>query len=76
MDKSVIKRIIIEKQDEVADIEAISRDAVLEPNANYVFIGLRRAGKSYLMFQHIHNLIKNWWCCTKYALYYTYPKLM
>ena len=59
MDKNIIKRIIIEKQDEIADIKIINRNIVLEPNANYVFIGLRRAGKSYLMFQHIHNLIKN-----------------
>ena len=58
MDKEIIKRIIIEKQNEIAEIKTINRGIVLEPNANYVFIGLRRAGKSYLMFQHIHNLIE------------------
>lgn len=30
----------------------------LEANANYVFVGLRRAGKSYLMYQHIHHLME------------------
>lgn len=29
-----------------------------ESNGNYVFIGVRRAGKSYLMFQRIHEMLK------------------
>ena len=29
----------------------------MEPSANCVFVGLRRAGKSYLMYQHIHSLL-------------------
>jgi predicted AAA+ superfamily ATPase len=30
----------------------------LEAKVNYVFIGLRRAGKSYLLYQHIQSLIQ------------------
>jgi predicted AAA+ superfamily ATPase len=59
MDKEIIKRIILEKQKEIVDINIIKRDITLEENANYVFIGLRRAGKSYLMFQHIQHLIQS-----------------
>ena len=59
MDKEIIKRIIVEKQSEIAKIELIKRDINLEPNANYVFIGLRRAGKSYMLYQHIKSLIES-----------------
>jgi len=58
MNKEIIKRIIAEKQAEIADIKLIKRNIVLEPNANYVFIGLRRAGKSYMLYQHIQTLIE------------------
>jgi predicted AAA+ superfamily ATPase len=59
MNKDIIKRVILEKQREIADIKIVKRNITLEPSANYVFVGLRRAGKSYLMFQHIQNLIKS-----------------
>ncbi|MDR0333169.1 MAG: ATP-binding protein [Dysgonamonadaceae bacterium] len=58
MDKEIIKRIILEKQKEIVSIELFKRDIVLEPSANYVFVGLRRAGKSYLMYQHIQHLLQ------------------
>jgi len=57
MEKDILKRMIAEKQAEIVDIKLIKRPIDLEPTANYVFIGLRRAGKSYLMYQHIQDLI-------------------
>jgi predicted AAA+ superfamily ATPase len=57
MDKEVIKRLIAEKQAEIVSVELIRREVVLEPTVNYVFVGLRRAGKSYLMVQYIQELI-------------------
>ncbi len=59
MEKEIIKRLIAEKQSEIPRIELIERSHQLEPIANYVFIGLRRAGKSYLMYQLIHEGIRN-----------------
>ena len=59
MEKEVIKRVIAEKQAEIAAIELIKRPLDLESTANYVFIGLRRAGKTYLMYQYIHDLIRS-----------------
>lgn len=58
MEKKVIKGIIAEKQEEILTLDLIERPIELEEHCNYVFTGLRRAGKSYLMFQHIRSLIK------------------
>ena len=49
MDKDTIKRLIIEYQQFVANITLIEREIHLSHQLNYVFVGLRRAGKSYLM---------------------------
>lgn len=57
MEKRVIKSLIIEKQNEIPTMEIMPRKLELEETCNYVFVGLRRAGKSYLMFQHIQELL-------------------
>lgn len=57
MEKRVIKSLIIEKQHEIPEMELMPRKLELEDTCNYVFVGLRRAGKSYLMFQHIQSLL-------------------
>ena len=59
MDKDLIKLLIAEYQREVANVHLIERDYKMEAELNYVFVGLRRAGKSYLMFQQIQKLLKN-----------------
>lgn len=59
MEKRVIKGLIAEKQEEIRKIELIQRPLKLENTVNYVFIGIRRAGKSYLLYQHIQHLIKS-----------------
>ena len=38
---------------------SISRDYDLEENVNYCFVGIRRTGKSYMMYQQIHNLMND-----------------
>lgn len=35
----------------------VERPLALEPNGNYVFVGVRQAGKSYLMFQQMQQII-------------------
>ena len=57
MTKDSIKYLISYYQDFVSGITFEMRQYELEPSANYVFVGLRRAGKSYLMYQHIHSLL-------------------
>lgn len=57
MTKDLIKVLISEYQDFVSQVELIPRDVELVDGFNYVFVGLRHAGKSYLMFQRIAQLI-------------------
>lgn len=54
--KDVIKTLIAEYQQLATNVTFQVRPYVLEEGLNYVFVGLRRAGKSYLMYQFIHQL--------------------
>jgi len=56
MNKDTIKVLIAEYQQRVLDVTFVDRPYVIEESLNYVFVGLRRVGKSYLMFQHIRHL--------------------
>ena len=58
MDQELIKQIIGENQEIVQNVKLLQRPFKFEDNGNYVFLGIRRAGKSYLMFQRIHELMK------------------
>lgn len=58
MTKDLIKYLISYYQEFLSQISFEKREYELEANANYVFVGLRRAGKSYLMYQHIHHLME------------------
>lgn len=59
MDKNVIKQIILNQQDFIGRIKLQSRNVCFEENANYVLVGIRRAGKSYMLYQHIQHLVVN-----------------
>ena len=58
MDKDALKLMIAEYQRYAAQVELVPRPYVFEDALNYVFVGLRRAGKSFLMFQRIRQLLK------------------
>ena len=58
MTKDLIKLLISEYQAYVSQVDLIPRDVELVDGLNYVFVGLRHAGKSYLMFQRIAQLIE------------------
>jgi len=57
MDKSVLKQIILENQSEIARKDLFMRNCEVDKHMNYLFIGVRRAGKSYTMYQRIQQLI-------------------
>lgn len=59
MDKNVIKQIILNQQDFIGRIKLQSRNVCFEENVNYVLVGIRRAGKSYMLYQHIQHLVAN-----------------
>lgn len=59
MDKEFLKRLIVSRQREIARVELVERDIQFDTQANYVFVGMRRAGKSYLMFQYVQRLVQS-----------------
>lgn len=59
MNRDVLKQIIIDQKEMYLDNPLISRDYDLEENVNYCFVGIRRTGKSYMMYQRIHNLMND-----------------
>lgn len=59
IDKSLVKKLIAEYQNYVTGIKLIPRDIVVDYSHCNVFVGLRRAGKSYLMYQCIHHFLEN-----------------
>ncbi len=58
MNKDIIKLLIVEYQKNVTEVLFQERPVMMDDNLNYVFVGLRRAGKSYLMYQQINHLIR------------------
>lgn len=57
IDKSVIKLLIAENQQIIKNVSIFRREYDFEDNLNYVLVGLRRAGKSYLLYQRMHQLM-------------------
>lgn len=57
MDKELFRAIISEYQEFILDIPLVKRPLSLEEKGNYVFVGVRQAGKSYLLYQQIQQLI-------------------
>jgi hypothetical protein len=57
VNKNLIKDIIAENQRFVSSVSFHQRDYAFENGLNYVLVGLRRAGKSYLLYQRIHQLL-------------------
>lgn len=51
-----MKRLIVEYQHLVAEVNLIQRDIQLSNDVSYVLVGLRRAGKSYLLYQQVQKL--------------------
>lgn len=58
MDKQIIKNIIIEKQVAIPNYKLIHRDFLFGDKSNYILVGLRRAGKSYLLYQDIQTRLQ------------------
>jgi predicted AAA+ superfamily ATPase len=59
MNKDILKQVIADNQIEIADYQIIEREFNYEGFGNYVFTGIRRAGKSFLLYQRIQQLLKS-----------------
>jgi len=57
MKHSVLKQVIYDQNEFIKSVEIIDRDYVFEKNVNYILVGLRRAGKSTLMYRIVKDLI-------------------
>lgn len=57
MEKELFRSIISESQEYIGEIELVERKISLECNGNYVFVGVRQAGKSYLIYQRIQQFL-------------------
>ena len=56
--KEVIREILLENRKEVEFQQIVPRDFQMEDFANYVLIGVRRAGKSFMLYQQIQQNLK------------------
>ncbi|MBQ7463128.1 MAG: ATP-binding protein [Bacteroidaceae bacterium] len=57
MDREIIRRVILEYQDVISQIQLVERPFIFEQLGNYVFVGVRQAGKSYLLYQQAQQLL-------------------
>ena len=55
MSKEIIKSIIGEKHQEISRVELVKRPVIYEDAIRYVNVGIRRAGKSWLLYQDIQD---------------------
>ena len=63
MNHSLLKRIIFEQHDVIKKSKIVDRDIAFEKKGNYVVTGLRRAGKSTLLYKRVKDLVdegKEW----------------
>ena len=57
MNRDTLKQIMIDQKDIYLNNPLITRCYHLEKNVNYCFVGIRRTGKSYMMYQQIKALL-------------------
>ena len=57
MNKEILKQVIADNQLEIPNYKIIKRNFIYEDFGNYVFVGIRRAGKSFLLYQRIQELL-------------------
>ena len=57
MNKEIIKQVIADNQIEIPNFKIIEWNFSFEDFGNYVFVGIRRSGKSFLLYQRIQQLL-------------------
>ena len=55
MNRDYLMQVIVDQKEMYLNNPIVKRDFKLEPNVNYCFVGIRRTGKSYMMYQQIKN---------------------
>ena len=57
MDKAVLRNVILDQHEIIKDATICPRSYTLEDNVCYVLVGLRRAGKSTLLYSKVREYI-------------------
>ena len=57
MNHNTIKQVILDQIEVIKDASIVERDYSFEKNMNYVLVGLRRAGKSTLLYKIAKELV-------------------
>lgn len=57
MERAFVKQILLDNQQDFVVHQLIPRQNIFDEFANYVLVGIRRAGKSYLLYQRIQELL-------------------
>lgn len=58
INKELLKNIIIDTKTQIKKVKLNKRNIFFENSMPYVLVGLRRVGKSYLLYQRIYELIE------------------
>ena len=58
MNHDILKQVIYDQQIVIRTVHIIPRDYILEPGLRYVVVGLRRAGKSTLLYKRVQELVE------------------
>ena len=59
VNKELLQTIIVDNQQLIDKIDLVERNVEFEKKGNYVFVGVRQSGKSYMLFQRMKQLIRN-----------------
>ena len=59
MNREMIKQVLLDQKELYRDRMIIRRNYQLEDHVNYCFTGIRRTGKSYMMYQQIRHLMES-----------------
>ena len=57
MNHDALKAVLFDQQETIKNAQIVPRRYELDPNANYVVTGLRRAGKSTLLYKVVQDLV-------------------
>ena len=58
MNHNILKQVIFEQIEIIQNVEIIDREYDFEKNINYILVGLRRAGKSTLLYKIARELVE------------------
>ena len=59
MNHDLLKSVIYDQHEIIKNFQIVPREYEFDLNANYVVVGLRRAGKSTLLYKVVQDLIEN-----------------